>query len=124
MLFVDFYFIRIIIIQLKDVIYSKKIEFNPSFFGISYFQNNDLLLIGGNDTGEGERHDYIYKIGKEDNENDEIEEYKLELKEKLSIFKDKFFIPIKDDKAVNIPMIIGDDIKVIILDTQNGEIIS
>ena len=101
-----------------------KFKFNPSFFGISYFQNNDLLLIGGNDTSEGERHDYIYKIGKEDNENDEIEEYKLELKEKLSIFKDKFFIPIKDDKAVNIPMIIGDDIKVIILDTQNGEIIS
>ena len=101
-----------------------KFKFNPSFFGISYFQNNDLLLIGGNDTGEGERHDYIYKIGKEDNENDEIEEYKLEMKEKLSIFKDKFFIPIKDDKAVNIPMIIGDDIKVIILDTQNGEIIS
>ena len=101
-----------------------KFKFNPSFFGISYFQNNDLLLIGGNDTGEGERHDYIYKIGKEDNENDEIEEYKLELKEKLSIFKDKFFRPIKDNKAVNIPMIIGDDIKVIILDTQNGEIIS
>ena len=101
-----------------------KFKFNPSFFGISYFQNNDLLLIGGNDTDEGERHDYIYKIGKDDKENDEIEEYKLELKEKLSIFKDKFFIPIKDDKAVNIPMIIGDDIKVIILDTQNGEIIS
>ena len=101
-----------------------KFKFNPSFFGISYFQNNDLLLIGGNDTSEGERHDYIYKIGKEDNENDDIEEYKLELKEKLSIFKDKFFIPIKDNKAINIPMIIGDDIKVIILDTQNGEIIS
>ena len=100
------------------------VQFKSSFFAISYFQGNDLLLIGGNDNGEEQRFDYLYKVGKEENETDVIEEYKLELKDKVSIFKDKLFIPTSDNKAINIPLIIGEEIKVITLDMESGEIIS
>ena len=100
------------------------VQFKSSFFAISYFQGNDLLLIGGNDNGEEQRFDYLYKVGKKENETDVIEEYKLELKDKVSIFKDKLFIPTSDNKAINIPLIIGEEIKVITLDMESGEIIS
>ena len=99
-----------------------RVEFKPSFFAISYFQNNDLLLIGGNDEGDDERCDYIYKVGKDENEKDEIEKYNFELNEKINIFKDKFFMPTTNNKSINIPLIIGGEIKVIIIDTQNGEV--
>ena len=105
-----------------NVIENCAVKFKPSFFAISYFINDNLLLIGGNDTGEDERNDYIYKFGKEENQKDEIEDYKFELKENLNIFKDKLFMPLENNKAVNIPLIIGGDIKVIILDTENGEV--
>ena len=61
---------------------------------------------------------------KEENQKDEIEDYKFELKENLNIFKDKLFMPLENNKAVNIPLIIGGEIKVIILDTENGEVTS
>ena len=107
-----------------NVIENCAVKFKPSFFAISYFLNDNLLLIGGNDTGEDERFDYIYKFGKEENQKDEIEDYKFELKENLNIFKDKLFMPLENNKAVNIPLIIGGEIKVIILDTENGEVTS
>ena len=105
-----------------DTIERCKIKFNPSFFAISYYQKNDLILIGGNDQGEAERADYIYKIAKEENEKDEIEEYKFDLQDKVSIFKDKLFVPTMDNKAINIPLIIADEIKVVIFDRENGEV--
>ena len=107
-----------------NVIENCAVKFKPSFFAISYFLNDNLLLIGGNDTGEDERNDYLYKFGKEENQKDEIEDYKFELKENLNIFKDKLFMPLENNKAVNIPLIIGGEIKVIILDTENGEVTS
>ena len=107
-----------------NVIENCAVKFKPSFFAISYFLNDNLLLIGGNDTGEDERNDYIYKFGKEENQKDEIKDYKFELKENLNIFKDKLFMPLENNKAVNIPLIIGGEIKVIILDTENGEVTS
>ena len=99
------------------------IRFKPSFFAISYFKN-DLLLIGGNDAGEEERYDYLYKLENEEDKKDEILDYKFESKEKINIFKDKFFMPIDNNKAVNIPLSIGGEIKVFILDTQTGKVIS
>ena len=96
----------------------------PSFFAISYFKN-DLLLIGGNDTvEEKERYDYLYKLENEENKKDEIMDYKLDLKVKINIFRDKFFMPIENNKAVNIPLTVGGEIKIIIFDTQNGDITS
>ena len=108
--------------EIINTIEKCRVEFKSSFFAISYFQNNDLLLIGGNDEGDDERHDYIYKVGMDENEEDKIEEHKFELNEKINIFKDKFFMPIKNDKSINIPLIIGGEIKVIIIDTQNGDV--
>ena len=103
----------------------KSIKFIPSFFAISYFKDDELLLIGGNDSGKDERFDYIYIIGKEEDEKDQIKEYKFEQKENINnIFKDKLFIPTIHNKATNIPLIVGGEIKVIILDTQNGEVSS
>ena len=101
-----------------------ELKFVPSFFAISYFKN-DLLLIGGNDTvEEKERHDYLYKLENEENKKDEIMDYKLDLKVKINIFRDKFFMPIENNKAVNIPLSVGGEIKVIIFDIQNGDITS
>ena len=99
------------------------LRFKPSFFAISYFKN-DLLLIGGNDAGEEERYDYLYKLENEEDKKDDILDYKFESKEKINIFKDKFFMPIDNNKAVNIPLSIGGEIKVFILDTQTGKVIS
>jgi len=99
-----------------------EINFKLSFFGISYFKHNDLLLIGGNDNGDDKHYDYIYKIG-ENGEKDEINEFNCNLNEQNNVFRDKLFMPIDDNRAVNIPLIIGEEIKILILDTNKGNII-
>ena len=97
------------------------LNFKPSFFGVCNFKNNnELLLIGCNDNGDENHSDYIYKIG--NNENDEREEYQCNLSEKNSIFKEKFFLPISNEKSVTIPLPIGNDYKILIFDSNNGEI--
>lgn len=96
-------------------------NFKISFFGISYYNNNDLLLIGGNDNGDEKYYNYIYKIG-ENGENDEINEFNSNLNDSNSVFRDKLFMPIAEDRAVNIPLIIGEEIKILILDTNTGNI--
>jgi len=96
-------------------------NFKISFFGISYYNNNDLLLIGGNDNGDEKYYNYIYKIG-ENGENDEVNEFNNNLNDSNSVFRDKLFMPIDDDRAVNIPLIIGEEIRILILDTNTGNI--
>ena len=96
-------------------------NFKISFFGISYYNNNDLLLIGGNDNGDEKYYNYIYKIG-ENGENDEINEFNSNLNDSNSVFRDKLFMPIAEDRTVNIPLIIGEEIKILILDTNTGNI--
>jgi hypothetical protein len=98
-------------------------NFKISFFGISYYNSNDLLLIGGNDNGDEKHYDYIYKIGEND-EKDEINEFKCNLNDSNNVFRDKLFLPIDDDNAVNIPLIIGEEIKILILNTNTGNIIN
>ena len=100
-----------------------ELNFKISFFGISYYKNNDLLLIGGNDNGDNKHYDYIYKIG-ENSEKDEINEFTFNLNDSNNVFKDKLFLPIDDDTAVNIPLIIGEEIKILILNTNTGNIIN
>ena len=92
-----------------------------SFFGISYFSENEIILIGGNDNGDNNHYDYIYKIG-ENGEDDEIKEYDCNLMDTNNVFREKLFMPIDNDKSVNIPLIIGDYIKILILDTNTGKI--
>ena len=91
-----------------------------SFFGISYLKENELLLIGENDTGNQKRFDYIYKIAQNEDEKDIIEEYSSELKENIIVFRDKLFQPIEENTAINIPTIIGENIKILIC--KNGKI--
>jgi len=90
-----------------------------SFFGISYFSENEIILIGGNDNGDEKHYDYIYKIG-ENGEDDEIKEFDCKLMDTNNVFREKLFMPIDNDKSVNIPLIIGDDIKILILNTNTG----
>ena len=95
-----------------------EISVKISFFGISYY-NNELLLIGSNDNGDEKHYDYIYKIG-ENRENDEISEFNCNLNDSNNVFRDKLFMPIDDNRAVNIPLIIGEEIRIIILNTNTG----
>ena len=97
-------------------------NFRPSFFGVSYFKNDEILLIGGNDNGDENHYDYVYKIGKNEEEKDEIDEFKCNLNEENSVFRDKLFIPIGDNKSINIPLPIGEDIRMYILNTNDGDI--
>ena len=97
--------------------------FRPSFFGVSYFKNEQILLIGGDDNGDEKYFNYIYKIGKNEEEADEIEEFKCDLREEeKNIFRDKLFMPMGENKSVIIPLAIGEDIKIYELDTNTGEI--
>ena len=81
-----------------------------------------LLLIGSNDNGSENHYDYIYKSGINDEEKDKIDEFKCNLIEPNIIFKEKLFLPIEENKAINIPLIIGEEIKAFILDTDTGDI--
>lgn len=94
----------------------------PSFFGISYFINsNEILLIGGNDSGDEKHSDYIYKVGKEE-QNDGLEPFQCNLNETNIIFKEKLFMPLENNKSIAFPLIIADDIKFFILDRNTGDI--
>ena len=94
------------------------INLKLSFFGITYFKENELLLIGGNDNDNDEkRFDYHYTIAQNEDEKDIITEYDSELKENSIVFREKLFHPIAENKAINIPTIIGDNIKIFIFES-------
>ena len=104
------------------VSFNEKIEFIPSFFGVSYYKGDELLLIGGTDNGEEKHHDYIYKIGNNEEEKDELDNFNCNLSEVNSIFRDKLFNPIDKNKSVNIPLVVGKNIIIYILDMNKGDI--
>ena len=94
------------------------INLKLSFFGVTYFKENELLLIGGNDNDNDEkRFDYHYTIAQNEDEKDIITEYDSELKESSIVFREKLFHPIAENKAINIPTIIGDNIKIFIFES-------
>ena len=94
------------------------INLKLSFFGVTYFKENELLLIGGNDNDNDEkRFDYHYIIAQNEDEKDIITEYDSELKENSIVFREKLFHPIAENKAINIPTIIGDNIKIFIFES-------
>ena len=94
------------------------INLKLSFFGVTYFKENELLLIGGNDNDNDEkRFDYHYTIAQNEDEKDIITEYDSELKENSIVFREKLFHPIAENKAINIPTIIGDNIKIFIFES-------
>jgi len=108
-------------VDYKNAIENSENNFKISFFGISYFNNNQILLIGGDDNGDEKHYDYIYKIG-ENGERDEIKEFNCNLNDSNNVFRDKLFMPIDYNSSVNIPLIVGEEIRVFILDTNTGNI--
>jgi hypothetical protein len=108
-------------VDYNNTIENSEINFKISFFGISYFNNNEILLIGGDDDGNGKHYDYIYKIG-ENGERDEIKEFNCNLIDSNNVFRDKSFMLIDYNKSVNIPLIVGEEIRIFILDTNTGDI--
>ena len=77
------------------------IQFNPSFFGVGYY-NDKILLLGGNENPEEKNKNYVVTLN--DNGDDNINEFELN-KEIISVYREKFFIPINKFKSVNIPLI-------------------
>ena len=102
--------------------YEKKegLNLKLSFLGVCYYKEDELLLIGGNDNDNEERHDYNYIIAKNEEDKDIIKEFDCELKENNIVFRDKLFLPSEENKSINIPVTIGDNIRIFICD--NGKI--
>ena len=98
------------------------IQFFPSFFCASYYKNEDIILVGGNDSMEEKNKSYIVKIGNNENSFDEIIEFNNYGEEKYGVFRDKLFTPIDNNYAINIPLIYGDHIQLLLLNMDTGEI--
>ena len=92
-----------------------------SFFGISFYKDNDILLISSKDNVDEDNKNYTVKIGNDEDTPDEIKETVLQYNG-VRTFKDKLFYPMFDNFCVNIPMNIGNNKNVLILETNTGEI--
>ena len=92
-----------------------------SFFGISFYKDNEILLISPKDNIDDENKNYIVKIGNDDDSPDEIKETILQYNG-IRTFKDKLFYPMFDNYCVNIPMNFGKNKTVLILDCNTGNI--
>jgi hypothetical protein len=96
------------------------LDLKLSFFGIIYSKENELLLIGENDANNNEqRYDYSYSIESNEEGKEIIKEYDSQLNENNIVFREKFFQPIEDNKFLNIPSVIGENIRVFIF--ENGK---
>ena len=101
---------------------NNNIHFYPSFFCVSYYKNDEIILIGGNDSIEEKNNSYVIKIGNEENHFDEINEFNKLGNEKFGVFRDKLFTPIDNKYAINIPLIYGENIQLLLLNMNTGEI--
>ena len=98
----------------------ENLGFIPSFFSVSYYKKDTIILIGG-DSIEEMNKSYIIKISNNDNEHDEINEFNLGYK-KFGVFRDKFFTPINNNYSVNIPLAYGEHIQILLLNMDTGDI--
>ena len=103
---------------------SEGLDLKLSFFGISYFKDNELLLIGGNDNDSEKRYDYKYIISQNEKEKDNIKEFNCELTETNVVFRDKSFLPTGENRAINIPVFVGENIKIFILESGKINVLS
>ena len=97
------------------------INITASFFGISFYKDNDILLISSKDNVDEDNKNYSVKIGNDEDTPDEIKETVLQFNG-VRTFKDKLFYPMFDNFCVNIPMNIGKNKNVLILDINTGNI--
>ena len=101
---------------------NENIKFIPSFFCVSYYKSDEIILVGGNDSNEEENKSYIIKIGKKENAYDEINEFNNFGNEKFGVFRDKLFTPIDDKYSINIPLIYGERLQLYLFNMNTGEI--
>ena len=92
-----------------------------SFFGISFYKDNEILLISSKDYVDDDNKNYKVKIGNDEDIPDEIQETVLQYNG-VRTFKDKLFYPMFDNFCVNIPMNVGKNKTVLILDANTGNI--
>ena len=98
----------------------ENLGFISSFFGVSYYKNDNIILIGG-DSIEGINKSYIIKVAENENDYDDINEFFITDK-KFGVFRDKFFIPIDNNYSVNIPLVYGENVQMLILNMETGNI--
>ncbi len=103
--------------EIVNYILENNIQFNPSFFGVSYY-NDKILLLGGNENPEEKNKHYVITIS--NNGEDIINEFNLN-KDIISVYREKFFIPINKLKSVNIPLIFNQP-EVLYLNINEGKI--
>ena len=97
------------------------INISPSFFGIGYYKNDEIYLISSKDCKNEDNKSYSFKLGEEEDSQDEIKEIKLKYND-LRIFKDKFFYPVSDNYAVNLPLNMGKKKSALFLNIDKGDI--
>ena len=98
----------------------ENLGFISSFFGVSYYKNDNIILIGG-DSIEGINKSYLIKVAENENDFDDINEFYITDK-KFGVFRDKFFTPINNNYSVNIPLVYGDNVQMLVLNMETGNI--
>jgi hypothetical protein len=96
------------------------VKFIPSFFCVSYYKKDEIILFGGNDSDTEKNKSYIIKIG--NSETDEINEFNNFEDEKFGVFRDKLFTPIDNNYSINIPIIFGERLQLFLFNMNTGEI--
>ena len=99
--------------------YSNKIS--ASFFGVSYYKDDEILLISSKDNQDDDNKSYSVKIGKDEDSSIEINEIVLQYND-MRTFKDKLFYPVTDEFSANLPLIVGENKPVLILNIETGDI--
>lgn len=92
------------------------IEFTPSFFSVAYY-GDKLILLGGNENNEENYPNYLVTF---DEENDSIDLYNTE-KKIVSVFREKFFIPVDENRSFLMPLV-SNEIEVLIMNQDSGKI--
>ena len=99
---------------------NENLGFISSFFAVSYYKNDNIILIGG-DSIEETNKSYIIKVENDEDEYDQINEFTLKEK-KLGVFRDKFFTPLDNNYSINIPLVYGEHVQLLYLNMDTGEI--
>ena len=99
---------------------NENLGFISSFFAVSYYKNDNIILIGGDSIEETSK-SYIIKVENDEDEYDQINEFTLKEK-KLGVFRDKFFTPIDNNYSVNIPLVYGEHAQILFFNMYTGEI--
>lgn len=103
-----------------NVVSGDGVTLEPSFFGVSYYRNNSVILIGGNDNKDDKNKSYCLEINMNEGA-DTLTEFQPS-SEIICVFREKLFIPTEDNQAVNIPLVSGDYVQLLTANIDSGEI--